>query len=231
MTGETLNTFITGLNADSTIDSTMLNVLINTAKLIIEEERPWMVLRKTNTAITLTGSETWQTAKTLSGITDFSRFYGEFPIRLFDGNGMIEYYRQVPFDRRLEHKDGSGTFCFDENAGIVYFNGIPPFAGTLYINYIATTPDIDVDSEDTIWSPFARFAPLLGFYAVGIHKGAVDWDTINQQTLPENRAVMLSLKNAMEKWDTERQLSSIEGNDPTSLYSYSRNGSIDIHNE
>jgi hypothetical protein len=119
----------------------------------------------------------------------------------------------------LQYKDSSNTFCFDENGKKIYLNGVVPFSGTLYINYIATSSAIDLTSESAIWTLFPdRYAPLLGFYAVGIFKGAVDYDSINKLMLPENRAAMIALKNAMEKWDNERQMSSIENNDPSEEY-------------
>jgi hypothetical protein len=230
MTGTELTTFITGLNGSSTIDATLLTSLVETARAILEEERPWMVLRKTDTSKSASGSNTWQTSIDISTITDFSRFYDDFPVILFDGNDRREYYRQVPFDRRLEYKDIGNTFCFDENAKLIYLNGNVPFSGTLYINFVSTSTSIDLASSSTIWSLFPiRFAYLLGFYSIGIFKGAIDYDSINKQMLPENRATMMALKNAMETWDNERALSSISYNDPTEHGSYPRSGAINTN--
>lgn len=228
--GTELNTFINGLNADADIDLTLLDVLVDTARTIIEEERPWMVLRKMNTAITVDTSYTWQTAIDLSVITDFSRFYSDCPIRIFDGDNRFQTLRQVPFDRQLEYKDVSGTFCFDENTNDIYINGVLPFSGTLYISYIATTDGIDLESDNAVWSPFpSRFLPVVGFYAIGIFKGAVDYDSINKQMLPENRATLEALKNAMVSWDNERQVSTMTNNDPSEdLYGH-RDGAINRH--
>ncbi len=188
-----------------------------------------MVLRKTDKSKSVAaGSLVWQTAIDLSTITDFSRFYGELPIRLFDGNNLIEYYRQVPYDRRLEYKNVSNTFVFDENSKTLYLNGNVAFAGTLWINYIVTTPDIDVEDESVvIWSVFpSRFLPLLGYYAVGIHMGAVDYDTVTARLGPNQMAIMQALKDAMETWDNDRQNSAIENNDPSDLYNYPRAGAV-----
>lgn len=226
-TGAELTTFTTNLNGGLAIDQTLLTVLVDNAKTILEAERPWMILRRTDTSKSATTAGTWQTSISLASITDFSRFYGEFAIRLFDGNNRIEYYRQVPWDRRLEYKDVSNTFVYDEYNNAVYLNGTVPFNGTLYINYVASTTEIDLASASAVWSPFpARFLPLLGFYAVGIHKGAVDYDDINARMLPENRSILTSLKRAMESWDDERQQSALVGNDPTDLYAYPRSGAI-----
>lgn len=231
MTGQELNTFITGLNGGFSIDPTLLNSLINTAKTILEDERPWMVLRKTDTSKSVTTASTWETQIDISTIEYFSEFYGDLPIRLFDGNNRVEYYRQVPFDRRLEYKDVSNTFCFDENAKVIYFNGVIPFNGTLYINYKATTEDIDVDSATDQWTVFpSRYIRLLGFYSIGIHQGAVDYDEITARQSPNNMVVMMALKRAMEKWDDERQLASLNFNDPTDNFAYPRSGAIDRYN-
>ena len=186
-----------------------------------------MVLRKTDTSKTVTTASLYTTAIDISTITDFSRFYGEFAVRLFDGGNLIQYYRQVPWDRRLEYKDVSNTFCFDENAKKIYLNGTVPFNGTLYINFISTSTLIDIASGSAVWALFpSRFLPLIGFYAVGIYSGGVDYDSITARQAPNNLAVMPALKNAMVKFDDERQLSAIESNDPTDLYSYPRAGSI-----
>ena len=227
-TGQELYNFVTSLNGGASIDETLLTVLVDNAKAILEGERPWMVLRKTDTSKSVTTGNTWQTPIDISTITDFSQFYGELPIRIFDGNNTIEYYRQVPFDRRLEYKDVGNTFCYDAANKTVYLNGIVAFSGTLYINYIGTTSEIDLTAQTAVWSVFPhRFLPVLGYYAIGIHKGAVDYDDINRAMLGPNGDALQALKNAMEKWDNELQLASLEGNDPTNLYPYPRVNAID----
>lgn len=229
-TGAQLATFINQLNAEADIDLVLMGTLVDAACTILEEEREWQILRKTNTSINVTTGNTWQTALSLgAAVTDFGRFYGEFAIRLFDGGDRVEYYRNVPFDRRLEYKNDSNTCCFDDNAGILYLNGTVAFAGTLYVNYIATSVEIDLEDEtDDAWQPFpTRFLPVLGFYAIGVFKGAVDYDSINREMLPMNAATLLALKNAFVKWDDARQRASLEQNDPTELYSYPRSRAID----
>ena len=218
-TGAELETFITGLNADAAIDSTLLTVLVDNAKAIIEEERPWMVLRKTSTSKSVTTAYTWQTAIDLSTITDFSRFYdtnGGVVIRLFDGGSRIHEYQLKPIEDRLEWKDVSGTCVYDDNGKTLYLNGLVPFSGTLYIPYVSTSPEISLASATAVWTAFpSRFLPILGYYAIGIHKGAIDYDEINRAMLPSNAAALGALKNAMEKWDNEKQLSSLASNDPS----------------
>lgn len=227
-TGNELADFVTSLNGDAELDDTLLGVLVNNARAILEEERPWMVLRRTDTSKTVTTGNTWQTAIDLSTITDFSRFYGDFPIRLFDGVNGVEYFQRKPTDRRLEYKDVSHTFIFDDRTKQLYINGSIPFSGTLYINYVSTSSDVDVTSDSAQWSVFPeRFYPILGYYAIGINKGAIDYDSINREMLPVNADVLDALKKAMEKWDDALQESSIELNDPTERYAYPRPNAID----
>jgi hypothetical protein len=86
MTGFELEVFATELNGGATISDTLLLQYLNLAKAIVEQMRPWMILRKTDTSKTVTAGNTWQTAFDLSTITDFSRFYEtetSAPIKLF----------------------------------------------------------------------------------------------------------------------------------------------------
>lgn len=229
--GTELTTFCTSLNAGATIDADLLDVLVSNAKTIIEEERPWMVLRKTDSSKTVTTANLWTTAIDLSTITDFSRFYANqdgIVIKLFDGNNRIEYYTLKSFDQRLEYKDVSHTCVYDENTKTLYLNGVVPFSGTLYIPYVSTSTEIDLTSASAIWTVFpSRFLPILGYYAIGIFKGAIDYDEINRNMLPENRATFEALKNAMVNWDNEKALASIQSNDPTEYPGgYPRAGAI-----
>src|SRR5712691_1565787 len=101
MTGDDLKTFTTEVNGGDSIGVTFLTQLVGIAKALVEQRRPWMLLRKTDTSKSVTTANTWQTSIDLSTLTRFSRFYGRFPIRLFDGNQTVVRYRQIPFEERL----------------------------------------------------------------------------------------------------------------------------------
>lgn len=215
-TGQELTTFITGLNGGASIDATLLDTLVSTAKSILEGERPWMVLRKVDTSKSVTTAGTWQTAIDLSTITDFSEFYGDCPVVLFDGTTLTSYYRLVPWDERLAYKDASDTCVYDASNKNLYLNGTPAFAGTPYIYYKATSTEVDLTLASAVWTKFpARFLPLLGYLAREIHAGAIDYDDVTKNMLPAHRAVYTLLKGAMENWDSALQLSAIEHTDPT----------------
>lgn len=235
-TGAQLYTFMTSLNGNATVESTLADVLVGSAQAILEEERPWEVLRKTDSSKTVTTGNTYQTAIDLSTISDFSRFYANqdgVVVKLFDGNNKIEYYILKTFDQRLEWKNVSNTCVYDENTKTLYLNGIVPFNGTLYIPYVSTSTPIDLTSADAVWALFpSRFLPIIAFYAIGIYKGAIDYDSINKEMLPTNQATLGALKNAMEKWDNEKQLAAVQSNDPSEYAGgYPRAGAVDVRDQ
>lgn len=231
------------INGGATIDDTLLQSLLNQGRTILFSERDWMFLRRTDTTVTVTkNSDSWNTAISISGITDFLRFFNtdlgqnSYSIVLFDsGADRKDYFRQVPFSKRLEYKNVLNTFVYDRVNKSIYFNGQIPFTGTLYINIVMNPVQIDIalsTNMETVGSmPLpAVYHPILAYYAVGINKGAIDYDDINRQMLPSNQAVLNSLKNALEKWDTSLQLDEQMGTDPTgSDMGYFRSGAINVN--
>jgi hypothetical protein len=219
MDGPTLSTFIDELNGGDSIGSTLKFQLVNAFKAILEQERPWMVLRKTDTSKTVTTASTWQTAIDLSTLTRFNRFYGEKPIRLFDGNQTVVRYREIPFDDRLEYLNASQTFVYDEANQNLYLNGLVPFAGTLYIRHLITSAALDANSAATVW-PFPSWGhAILGFGAVAMHKGGVDYDDTTARQLLQNNSDALRILQALHRWDDEKQLAEVSERDPYNHYS------------
>lgn len=219
-TGNQLSTFMTALNADATIDPTMLAVLVENGKTILEEEREWSVLRQIDTSKTVSTSNTWQTPIDLSTISGFSRFYvpdDGFAIRVFDASSnRYEAYSLKPFFERLRWRNTNNTAVYDENAKILYLNGTIAYSGALWLNIMITTESIDITTDALAWTEFpSRFLPILAYYAIGIFKGGVDYDSINKLMLPTNQATLGALKNAMDTWDNNKQLAEIQTNDPS----------------
>jgi len=233
MTGSELETFATEVNGGDPIGSTLLFQLINLARALVEQRRPWVILRKTDTSKTVTQSSisAWQTAIDLSGITDLSRFYEteeNAPIKLFDGNNRIEEYRQRPFEQRLFYKDVPNTFVYDEANKLLYLNGIVTLSGTLYIDYVRDPGDI-TDDDNSTWVFPSWSHSLLGFYAVAIHKGGIDFDSINQTMSPVNRAEATTILQALIAWDADKQLAAVRNSDYAHPpISHHRAGAINI---
>jgi hypothetical protein len=217
MNGDALSTLIDELNGGATIGDTLKFQLVNAYKAMLEQERPWAVLRKTDTSKSVTVANTWQTAIDLSTITGFSRFIGSRPVRLFDGSQRIVRYRQVPFGDRLEHISAPQTFVFDQSTKALYLNGTVQFAGSLYIRHLAYSANLTENSLDTAW-PFPSWAyPFLAFGAVAMHKGGVDYDEVNARQLIQNNADAVKLYRALAKWDNEQQLSELDEYDQSAV--------------
>ncbi len=218
MTGPALETFCEEVNGGDAIGSTLLFQLLNLSRAMVEQRRPWMLLRKTDTSKTVSASASsaWNTAISLASITDFNRFYEtdqNAPIKLFDGNNRIEEYRQVPFEQRLAYKDSPNTFCYNEATQTLYLNGNISFGGTLYIDYIRDSGDITNDDASS-WAFPSWSHPLLGFMAVGMHKGGIDFDDINARMSPDNRAQAEAIIQRLETLDNAKQQSSFRATDP-----------------
>jgi hypothetical protein len=222
MTGTTLSTFCSEINGGDTINATLLTQFVGIGKALVEQRRPWMLLRKTDTSKTVTTANTWQTQIDLSTLTRFNRFYGKYPIRLFDGVQTTYRYHQVPFEERLENLTRPDTFVYDEANQKLYLNGIPPFAGTLYLHYIQDTVDPTLDDSWT-WSFPSWSHALLGLMAVGINKGGVDYDDIHARMAPDNRALAEQITKMLEAWDTEKQITAIEDYDENDIGSMRAN--------
>jgi hypothetical protein len=87
------------------------------------------------------------------------------------------------------------------------------FAGTLYIDHIKDSADItNDDASSWIFPTWAH--PLLGFYAVAINKGGVDYDDINARMAPDNRAQANLIIKRLEWLDNEKQLQAQQNIDP-----------------
>lgn len=231
MTSPELETFATELNGGEPVGQTVLFQLLNLARALVEQMRPWMVLRKIDTSKSVTTATTWQTAVSLATITDLNRLYGTKPVKLFDGTNRIDRYRRVPFDQRLESRDASGTFVFSEGTKQLYLNGTVQFAGTLWIPYIANGATITAGSGGTTWQEFPDWAhPLLPFIAVEMHKGTIDYDDVNFAQMGEQGKAAERIMKMLEKWDNELQLGEIEEHDPTERYDDGyRPGAINMH--
>lgn len=228
MTGSEYPTLAEEINGGDAIGEATLYVLLNIARSIVEQMRDWVRLRATDTSISVTSSNTWQTAISLAGITRFSRFYGDNPICLFDGNNRTEYYHMVPWVDRLQYRQANNTFVYDAANNTIYLNGTVPYSGTLYVNHMKYGADIA--NDDNSWG-FPSYAhPLLAFLAVGIHKGGIDYDDINARMSGDNRSVAQSIMSRLVAEDAKMQEQEISQYDPHGGTDEWRNGAINIHN-
>src|SRR5207244_5002680 len=92
MDGSDLSIFIDELNGGASIGETLKFQLVNAFKANLEQERPWVVLRKTDTSKSVTTASTWQSAIDLSTLTRFNRFHGSRPraLAIHKGRGAFD---------------------------------------------------------------------------------------------------------------------------------------------
>jgi hypothetical protein len=108
-----------------------------------------------------------------------------------------------------------------------YLNGTVQFEGTLYIDHIKDSPDIENDdSSSWIFPSWAH--PLLGFYAVAMNKGGVDYDDINARMAPDNSTQATVILKLLDGWDNDNQLQAQQNIDPYQEGDGYRPGAINI---
>ncbi len=75
MNGAQLVTLAEELNGGASINETLLYQYFNLAKAMVEQQRPWMILRSLDTSKTVSASTSaWQTAIDLTTVARFNRF-------------------------------------------------------------------------------------------------------------------------------------------------------------
>ena len=213
MTGVQLATFTEELNGGDSIGETLLFQLLNLAKGLVEQRRPWMDLRYTDVSKTVSAStNAWNTSIDISDIARFSRFYGKHAVKVFDGTNRIDRYIQKPFNQRLDYREAPFTFIHDVAGKKIYLNGSVS-AGTLWLDHIKNSADLANDTAEWIFPSWSH--SILGFVAVGIHKGGIDYDEINARMAPDNRAQADAIMSMLETRDNELQLAAVEESDPS----------------
>lgn len=192
MTGAELKTMTESI-LDDTIDEVLFYQLINVAKNRIENERPWMFLRKLDSSLTATVGDNSEIARALP--TDWRRTY-----KL--NVGKDQRYIQVPFDEQHLYRFSSNRFFIDVANSNYYLLGTLGVADTIYHYYIKKTDPITATTSP-VWNEFHE---ILAFETAGYIMMGVDADDIFARMSPENKSQALMLKSSMELWDTQLQL-------------------------
>lgn len=207
MTHDEMYDAVTEINGGRAMNETLFDQFANMVKNIIESKRPWVRLRKEDSSLTLTASDTFETAKTMP--TDFSRWIQKnetrkrYPVRLVSGKTVL-YLDEAPYERRHELQDSDGYYFVDYANSRIYFGGARSTTYTVYLTYIRKSPDI-ADGADWVFpSEYHMIIPLM---VSGANKGGVDYDDIMARMAPDNRAVAESIMTAMCFWDADLQRS------------------------
>jgi len=205
MTGSQIIALTNSILGNEELDETFALQMINVIKNTIQLRRPWQVLKKKNTSVTVNGSNAWDTPHAMP--SDFLRWIKDGELQLFDGTNYPQIATEVPFEDSLEYKNESFRFYCDYGALEFYITGIVPGSYTVYQWYIYNPGEITADTE---WLRFpAIYHPILAYELAVMWRLGTDWDDVNARNADDNARRADMLYKAMELWDTNMALSQI----------------------
>jgi hypothetical protein len=191
-----------GENIDQTFGLQMLNVI----RAYVEMRRPWQVLKKKDTSVTITGANTYTNPLTMP--SDFRMYLGDGTIQLFDGANNLQYCTEVPYEEILDYRLDSFKFAADYGAKQFYITGIVPSTFTVYQWYIANYGDI---TASTTWLRFPdEYHPLLAYELAAMWRLGTDYDDVNARNADDNAKRADMMYQAMSKWDARLALSAVK---------------------
>ncbi len=200
MTGQEIKTMTEGIcDIEGEIDDTLFLNLLNSAKDLVEDERPWVFLIKEDTNQTASAGDTYLTMKTLP--SDLRYDY-----ELFLGANMYSY-TPILFEQRGMYKDAGWYYYIDYKNSQFALCGSNT-GGTIHLFYICATPDITLTTSPT-WPD--RFHRLLAYMVAGYYMMGVDADDIYARMSPENKMMAQNIKQSMVTWNTNLRLRAQEG--------------------
>lgn len=193
MLASAIKTMAEEILGGDTIDETFFLNVLNSVKDRLEDERPWMYLRKLNSSLTASVGNNYSTSKALP--TDWRRTY-----KMLVGTDLLLV--QKPFDEQHIYRNHSGYFVIDVANSVYYILGNISRADTIYHYYIRTTPELTI-SDSPVFPE--RFHKLLAFEVAGYIQLGQDADDIFARMAPENKAQAIAIKNSMLSWDNQLQ--------------------------
>lgn len=202
MLGSELLTQTTELMGGVEPNNTLFYQLINTFARVIEGMRPWVKLRKVDSSITITSSNTVDTAKDLP--SDFrkphnTRWPNGAKGALFlkgSSDGNLVYLELKPLAQREVYRDTNGYWFYDLRLGKFYISGSYSSTYTVYISYIHKPTAISSATEWVLGGDEEQDSILAHLVADAVKSG-IDYDEINaRQAVHNNRVAQIAL-NAM----------------------------------
>lgn len=205
MTGQQLLDLTTSILGGEEIDQTFGLQMLNIVRGVIEGKRPWQVLKKVDSSVTITGANTYTTP--LTAPSDLRYYIGDGSIQLFDGTNIPDICTEFPFEEQLLRKNNSLEFCVDYGALTFYIMGVIPRSYTVYQWYISDPGDITLNTE---WLKFpARFHPALAYELAAMWRLGTDYDDVAARNADDNaRRADMILKGAYT-WDTKLTLTAV----------------------
>jgi len=200
MTYEQLYTHATELNGGAAINATLFSQLIKAEKGKIERDRPWEILKEVDTSITLTPSDTYETAKTAPD--GYIMDDGRYAVRLVAADGAEMECVERPLKERHALRNQAGYYFVDRKNAQVYFSGTRDRTYTVWWAMTKETEDLDADSRSpSEWEFPPEYHPLLVARVLITHKGGADIDEINARMTAFHGRDVNELWNSMVHWD------------------------------
>lgn len=207
MDGSELYTLCTNLLGGNALDEELFYQLINMQKNMREMSRDWMKLRKIDTSITFTSSDTYLSGKTLPA--RFLRTYGFYdqygnlagPF-IVTSSGSKVPLKPLKLAEMYDNRNVEGYYCIDVANGTIVRTGST--AGTLQLPYLQGSADI---AEGVAWGlpPSDGYGAILAYDVAVEQKGGIDWDTINASQVPFNQRKINQLEANLATWDARLQ--------------------------
>lgn len=196
------------LDESGRIDDDLGLTLANLIKDVIEGERQWEILKKRDTSLTVTPSDTWETAKSLSGLGDF---LSDRSIVLgnADKSSFAKIY-PIGFEQRELFKD-SNRYCIDYGNSQLYILGTRSETYTIYLYYIYQTDDLTLTTSPVWPMKFHKLIPLL---MAELHAAGVDYDEIEVKKALEHNKQASALFAMMVSWNTKLVLQTMNHSTP-----------------
>ncbi len=210
MNGEELKTLNTGFLSGTEMEETLFYQLLNMVKDMFEASRDWMILRSFDSTITFTASDDYTGTKTLP--SRFLRVYtpvdgstGEQTgVYIVDSSGRKNALKPIKFASRFDYKDVDGYYYLDIKNNKIGRTGT--LEGTLHLFFLQGTAEIEAT---TTWEFPTWVHPRLAVDVAIMHKGGIDWDTVNANQVPYNQKLISDIESRVIQWDTNLQLSEL----------------------
>lgn len=215
MNGQQILNTLAGLLGSEVIDPVVGLSLVNVARVIFQEDRPWEILKKTDDSVTVPAGLNPNNPLTIPA--DFARFIDDKNEIILSNGTTINYrLRQAPLESKLLYQNQFGWFVMDEANGVFYILGQVPQQLTVYFNYISDPGDITLTTQ---WGNFpVRFHKILPPICAAMYRLGVDYDSLNARNAADNELRANKLFTAMVNWDTNLALAAVQQTDPAAKY-------------
>jgi hypothetical protein len=189
----------------------IFNSLLDIAQSIIENKRPWMILRAQDTTQQVSSSDNFETQKSLPA--DFRKWYSRAPIVLLDSNQEpVAHLREIPINLKNRYKHDNGKFYVNYRTKKLFICGKQTQTFTIQQNYILRTTAVSADNNN-IWDFPQDFHSILAMWVAVIHREGIDYDPISANNASGITRQIQEIWAAMTDWDNDLQQGTVEGRD------------------